>query len=189
MSQMGLLQLIIYIDKNNKGACKVIDPREKERLFEVTIAGNKHLLSVIARNNAPVNDWQDLKQEILMAFWKSLDSYDGESSGLGTWLFSVAIHTAKNFRVKNDKMKKCDEAVDSYSVFVEQGRAQPRIIEEFSGKMGELDRQVFSMYLENFSYADMSSALGVNEVNLRKRVSRIKEQLKAQYQESKNGTR
>jgi DNA-directed RNA polymerase specialized sigma24 family protein len=55
--------------------------------------------------------------------------------------------------------------------------------------MGELDRQVFSMYLENFSYADMSSALGVNEVNLRKRVSRIKEQLKAQYQESKNGTR
>lgn len=114
----------------------MIDPLEKERLFEVTIAGNKQLLSVIARNNAPINDWLDLKQEIQLAFWKSLDSYDGESSGLRTWLFSVAKHTSKNF-----------------------------------------------------SYAEISSALGVDEVNLRKRMSRIKEQLKAQYQESKNGTR
>ena len=167
----------------------MIDPREKERLFEETVAGNKQLLSVIARNNAPINDWQDLRQATLLAFWKSLDSYDGESSGLGTWLFSVAKHTAKNFRNKNYKMKKCDEAVDSNSGFVEQGRDQPRIIEKFTGKIGELDRQAFSMYLENFSYADMSSALGVDEVNLRKRMSRIKEQLKAQYQESKNGTR
>jgi DNA-directed RNA polymerase specialized sigma24 family protein len=86
-------------------------------------------------------------------------------------------------------MRKCDEAVDLNAVFVEQGQDQPRIIEEFTWKMRELDRQAFSMYLENFSYAEMSSALGVDEVNLRKRVSRIKEQLKAHYQESKNGTR
>jgi RNA polymerase sigma factor (sigma-70 family) len=174
---------------NARLPCKVIDPREKERLFEETVAGNKQLLSVIARNNAPINDWKDLRQETLLAFWKSLDSYDGESSGLGTWLFSVGKHAAMKFRDKNDKMKKCDEALDPNSVFVEQGRDQPRIIEMIAGKMGEVDRQAFSMYLENFSYADMSLALGVDEVNLRKRVSRIKEQLKAQYQESTNGTR
>ena len=167
----------------------MIDPREKERLFEVIIKENDWWLNIIARNNAPIDSRQDLKQGILLAFWKSLDSYDGESSGLRTWLFAVAKHTAKNFRNKNYKMKKCDEAVDSNSGFVEQGRDQPRIIEKFTGKIGELDRQAFSIYLENFSYADMSSALGVDEVNLRKRMSRIKEQLKAQYQESKNGTR
>jgi DNA-directed RNA polymerase specialized sigma24 family protein len=37
------------------------------------------------------------------------------------------------------------------------------------------------MYLDCLSYAEMSAALGVDEVNLRKRISRIKEQFKARY--------
>jgi RNA polymerase sigma factor (sigma-70 family) len=159
----------------------MIVPREKERLFEETVAGNKQLLDVIARNNAPRNEWQDLRQEILLAFWKSLDSYDGENSALGTWLFSVAKYAANNFRTNIDKMKKGDEAVYPNPVFVEHDRDQPRMIEEFTKKLEELDRRVFSMYLNNFSYAEMSAALGINEVNLRKRMSRIKEQFKTFY--------
>jgi DNA-directed RNA polymerase specialized sigma24 family protein len=67
------------------------------------------------------------------------------------------------------------------SIIVEQERDQIKIIEEFTGKLGELDRQVFTMYIDDISYADMSAALGCNEVNLRKRVSRIKEQFKKQF--------
>jgi RNA polymerase sigma-70 factor, ECF subfamily len=159
----------------------VIGPREKERLFEETVARNKQLLNYFVRNNAPINDRQDLTQEILTEFWKSLDSYNGERSGLGTWFFSVAKHTANNFRTNIDRMKKCDEAVYPNPGFVEQDRDQRRIIEEFTGKLGELDRRVFTMYLGNSSYAEMSEALGVNEVNLRKRISLIKEQFKTQY--------
>jgi hypothetical protein len=62
-------------------------------------------------------------------------------------------------RISGLRMNKCDEAVYSNSVFVEQDRVQPRIIEEFTGKLGELDRRVFTMYFDNFSYADMSAAL------------------------------
>jgi RNA polymerase sigma-70 factor (ECF subfamily) len=159
----------------------VIDPREKERLFEEAVAGNKQLLSVIARNNAPINDWQDLRQEILLAFWKSLDFYDGESSALGTWLFSVAKHAAKKFRDKNDRMRIRDESVYPNPGFVEQDRDQPKIIEEFTGKLGKLDRRVFTMFLDDLSYAEIYAVLGVNEVNLRKRMSRIKEHFKKRY--------
>jgi RNA polymerase sigma factor (sigma-70 family) len=161
----------------------VIDPREKERLFEEAITRNNGWLGVIARNNAPINSRQDLEQEIRMAFWKSLGSYDGESSALGTWFFSVARNTAKKFRNKNHKMKKADEAVYPNTVFVEQDRDQIRIVEEFTVMLGELDRQVFTMYLDYLSYAEMSAALGVDEANLRKRVSRIKEQFKTKYQD------
>ena len=78
-------------------------------------------------------------------------------------------------------MKKCDEAVYPNPGFVEQDQDQRRIIEEFTGKLGKLDRRVFTMYLGHSSYAEMSEALGVNEVNLRKRISLIKEQFKTQY--------
>ncbi len=73
----------------------MIDPLEKDRLFEEALAMSSQWLSVIARNNAPNNDWEDLEQEIRIAFWKSLDSYDGQSSSLGTWLYSVAMNTAR----------------------------------------------------------------------------------------------
>ncbi len=160
----------------------MIDPREKERLFEEAIAKNKQWLGVIARNNAPIDSWQDLEQEIRIAFWKSLDSY-GERSSLGTFFLSVAKNTAKKFRRRNHNTRKRDEAVYPNPVYVEQDRDPLRIVEEFTGTLGELDRQVFTMYLDDLSYAEMSAALGVDEVNLRKRVSRIKEQFKAKYQD------
>jgi DNA-directed RNA polymerase specialized sigma24 family protein len=37
------------------------------------------------------------------------------------------------------------------------------------------------MYFDNLGYAEISAVLGVNEVNLRKRMSRIKEQFKTIY--------
>jgi len=157
----------------------VIDPREKERLFEEALAENHMWLGVIARNNAPSNSWQDLEQEIWMACWESLNSYDGERSGLRTWFSSVANNTAKEFRRTNHRMRKRDEAVYPNPVFAEQDRDQLKAVQEFTERLGELDRQVFTMYLNDVSYAEMSAALVVNEVNLRKRVSRIKEQFKA----------
>jgi DNA-directed RNA polymerase specialized sigma24 family protein len=38
------------------------------------------------------------------------------------------------------------------------------------------------MYIDDLTYAEMSVALSVDEANLRKRVSRIKQQFKAKYQ-------
>jgi DNA-directed RNA polymerase specialized sigma24 family protein len=63
----------------------------------------------------------------------------------------------------------------------EQERDPLKIIEQLLYRLGELDRQVFIMYLEDVSYAEMSKALGVDEANLRERVSRIEAHLKRSY--------
>lgn len=159
----------------------MIDHREKEALFEQAIARNRGLLGLIARNNAPLDSWQDLEQEIRIALWKSLDSYDGESSKLDTWFVSVAKNTARDFKRRNHTSRKREEGIDPGPAVVDHARDELRIIEEFSTILGELDRQVFTMYLDDLSYAEMSAALGIEEVNLRKRMSRIKEQFKAIY--------
>ena len=168
-----------YIEREKPS--RVIDPREKQRAFEEAMARHDGWLAVMARNNAPRDSSEDLEQEIRVAFWESLDTYDCESSRLDTWFFSVARNTTKVFRRKNERTRKGDEAVDSNPVLVEQDPDVLSILEEFAGMLGELDRQVFKMYLDCLSYAEMSVALGVDEVNLRKRVSRIKEQFKARY--------
>jgi RNA polymerase sigma factor (sigma-70 family) len=176
----GLLREII-ICRQKREPARVIDPREKDRLFEETITRNNGWIGFLARNNAPINSWQDLEQEIRIAFWESMDSYDVERSSLETWFFSAAKNTVKKFIDKNNKTKKRDEAVYPNPVFVEQDRDELRIIEEFTRTLGKLDRQVFTMYIDDLTYAEMSVALSVDEANLRKRMSRIKEQFKEIY--------
>jgi RNA polymerase sigma-70 factor (ECF subfamily) len=159
----------------------MIDSREKIRQFEETIDKNSQWLDVVSRKNAPIDSRQDLKQEILLAFWKSLNCHDGKGSCLDTWFSSVIRNTIKDFRRKNRRMRKRDEDTYPNPDFVEQDRDPLRIVDEFSGKLGELDRQIFTMHFDDLSYAEISAALGVNEVNLRKRMSRIKEKFKTIY--------
>jgi len=159
----------------------LIDPNKKEKLFMETVAQHNQWLGVIARNNAPGDSWEDLEQEIRIAFWRSLDWYDGSNSSLGTWFHSVARNTVREFARKNHNARKGDERNYPKSIYVEQARDELRIVEDFIETLGELDRQVFTMYLDNCSYAEMSAAIGMEEATLRKRVSRIKMQFKAEY--------
>jgi RNA polymerase sigma-70 factor, ECF subfamily len=161
----------------------VIDPGEKEKLFLETIARNKRRIGLIARNNAPVNSRQDLEQDIRLAFWKAMEVYDGESSALETWFFSVAKNTIQYFKRTDRNMKKREAAVYPNQAYIEQDRDRPRIIEELMGKLGALDQKILTMHLEDFSYPEMSAALGLDEVNLRKRMSRIRQQLKTKYKD------
>jgi RNA polymerase sigma factor (sigma-70 family) len=149
--------------------------------LEETLDQYKQWLGIMARNNAPEDSWQDLEQEIRIAFWKSLDRYDGASSDIGTWFHAVAMHTAKDFKRKHRNSKKRDERVYPNSFFVEQDRDELKIVEDFINTLNQSDRQIFTMYLDDLSYAEMSAAIGVDEANLRKRMSRIKEQFKARY--------
>ncbi len=156
----------------------MIDPQEKERLFEETIGWSNGWISRIAQKYAPTNSCEDLEQEIRLAFWKRLDSCDEKVSPLRKTFYSIAGIIALKFKRKNRRMQKREEGLYSNSVYVEQERDQTSIIEEFTGKLEKLDRQIFTMYLKDSSYPEMSLVLGVNEVNLRKRMSRIKKKFK-----------
>jgi RNA polymerase sigma-70 factor, ECF subfamily len=116
-----------------------------------------------------------------IAFWKNLDSYDGQNPNLETRFHSVARKTVKAFQRTNRSGWERDACLYESPVFVEQARGQWRILEEFMGMLSDLDRQVFALYLDDTSYREMSAMLGVNEPALRKRLSRIKEQFKAKY--------
>jgi RNA polymerase sigma factor (sigma-70 family) len=156
----------------------VIDPGKKEKVIEEIMAQSSQWIRVLAKDSAPGHSWEDLEQEIYMALWQSLDRFAGRSS-LSTWVHSVAQNTVTNFSRKNHDAGEINELVYPASVLTEQNHDEERILREFIDKLAELDRQVFIMYLDDIGYRGMSEATGIDESNLRKRVSRIKEQFKA----------
>jgi RNA polymerase sigma-70 factor (ECF subfamily) len=160
----------------------LIDSHEKETLFANIVAENSRWLRMIARQNARGDTWQDLEQDILLALWRSLDRYERRSS-LATWFYAVAINTAKDFkrRKRNAERPRGILAAQPDPTHQRAYQDAVEIAEEFAGSLNDLDRYIFQMFIDDLSYREMSLATGVDEANLRKRVSRIKEQFKARY--------
>jgi RNA polymerase sigma-70 factor (ECF subfamily) len=161
----------------------LVERSQKQILFEQIVAENSRRLHVIARNNSSVDQSKDLEQEILLALWTSLDRFEGRSS-LKTWFYRVAFNTTCDFNRKRRPRKMESQALvaeepATYGNW--QNRDPIAILEEFVHSLGELDRNVFLMYLDDLSYREMSQAIQINEANLRVRVSRLKKQFESRY--------
>jgi RNA polymerase sigma-70 factor (ECF subfamily) len=161
----------------------LIPGADKQSLFEKIVEENRSRLRIIARANADANSYPDLEQEILLALWNSLDRFEGRSS-LRTWFYRVASNTVSNFlrrnhrRIRETAMAAAEEPVTGNNC---QNRDPLAILGEFTRSLGELDRMVFLMYLDNFSYSEMSEAIKVDEANLRVRMSRVKKLYESRY--------
>jgi RNA polymerase sigma-70 factor (ECF subfamily) len=161
----------------------LVERADKQRLFEQIVAENNRRLRIIARNNSPFDQRKDLEQEILLALWTSLDRFEGRSS-LTTWFYRVAINTACAFNRRNlyRRMESATLVAEEPATYGNwQNRDPIQILEEFVQSLGELDRNVFLMYLDDVPYREMSQAVQIDEANLRVRVSRMKKQFESRY--------
>jgi len=156
---------------------------ERHRIFERILAESGWRLQMIVRNNADAGSAQDLRQEILMALWRSLGTFKGKSS-LATWVYRVAMNTTITFKKNNSRPETLMAAVPEVRAGVSgkgTNRDPRRILDEFIQSLGEVDRQVFVMYLEDQSYRDMSEQTLIAEASLRKQVHRLKQEFTARY--------
>jgi RNA polymerase sigma-70 factor (ECF subfamily) len=153
---------------------------DKEQLFEAMLEKNRRRLAAIAKSYEPGDDWRDLYQEMLLQIWKSLDSFEGRSA-LDTWVYRVALNTAIAHRRKA-KEQSCyivsrSEPPEPPVVYTTSPAGPTRelhLLAEFVLTLNKVDRAVFLLYLEDFSYRQMSEIMGLTEGNIGVRLSRIK---------------
>lgn len=141
----------------------MMDPLEKQALFERIVTENAHRIHNIASNGASRDSSKDLEQDILLALWRSLDRYEGRSS-LATWFYAVAINTAKDWkrRKRNAERPRRVPATVPYGTHPRTaGQDAVEVAEEFARSLGDLDRYIFQMFLDDLSYREMSLATGV----------------------------
>lgn len=127
-------------------------------------------------------DKEDLFQEIVIQLWKAYPKFRGDSK-FSTWLYRVALNTAIS------DLRKQKTKIDlSFPEFIPKDRAD--ISEDFEkeeklkeiykaiSQLNEIDRAVVMLYLEDNSYEEMESILGINQGTLRVKMNRIKEKLR-----------
>jgi RNA polymerase sigma-70 factor, ECF subfamily len=131
---------------------------------------------------------QDLLQEVHVAIWRSLLTFDGRCS-LRTWVYRVAHYTA-NRRVLLHEMHTLDDLPDieddrgasGSAVEVDSLRRLLALIE----RLKPLDRQVILMYLEDFSAEAIGEVVGLSPRNIATKIHRVKKLLATMFHE-RNG--
>ena len=123
---------------------------------------------------------RDLSQEVFIIVWKKLETFREESSHK-TWIYRITVNKCLEF-IRKEKNKKTVPISDQeFGLKVENKEDQDVLISDLHraiAQLKELDRLIIMMVLEGQGYEDISDVIGINPVNTRVKIHRIKKRLK-----------
>lgn len=126
-------------------------------------------------------DKEDLFQEITLQAWKAYGQFRGDAK-FSTWLYRVALNTAITFFRKDKKKDFIDSVAELPDHF---HSAEKDSIEEKTqamykaiGTLSKIDKAIVMLYLEDYSYAEISEIIGITANNIAVKMNRIKVKLR-----------
>lgn len=163
-------------------------PGNQEALYQEVASSFGAALGRLAKAYEPdPHKCEDLVQEIHLALWVSLASFNGRCS-LRTWAYRVAHNTAVSRvtrrRERASKLVSLDE-------LAEEPATPPTRDEELSvvrrrlmdvvQTLQPIDRQVILLYLEDVDAASIAEIVGLSPSNIATKVHRIKKVLSQRF--------
>ncbi len=130
---------------------------------------------------------KDLYQEMMFQLWRSLPSFAGASS-IDTWVYRVALNTALTHtrrrsvhvetRLEDEHLETADlgaplDAADETLDLSEQSERLYAAID----RLGDVDRMLVTMHLDDRSYREMAEVIGISESHVGVKLHRIKKSL------------
>jgi RNA polymerase sigma-70 factor (ECF subfamily) len=127
-------------------------------------------------------DREDLFQEIVFQLWKSYASFRGQSA-FSTWMYRVALNTAISGARRNklNRLTTYTAELPNQLAQDDRGRELREQLDQLRlaiSHLSDVEKSIVVLYLEERSYEEMEAILGINQNNLRVKMSRIKDKLR-----------
>lgn len=154
-----------------------------EQLFVSQIKEHQNLIHKVCRiYTSCQDDHNDLFQEITIQLWKAYPKFRGDSK-FTTWAYRVALNTAITlFRKKKRDINAIELDSNIHKIdFTEynfEEEEQLKLMYKAIHQLGDIDKALIFMYLEDKDYSEISETLGISEVNARVKMNRVKTKLK-----------
>ena len=132
--------------------------------------------------NATLND---LYQDVVLNLWRAYPKFRRECK-ISTWIYRIALNTCISF-ILNEKnvpefvtlSREADWMTEDNDPLQEMLRQLYRMINQ----LGQLDKSIILLYLEEKSYEEMAEITGLTVTNVATKLSRIKDKLKKMKKE------
>ena len=130
-----------------------------------------------ATKNAPLND---LYQEVVLNIWKAFGKFRGESK-ISTWIYRIALNTCISFIRKEKNIPEVVTLTQEANWMADDQDELQVMLKELHlliNRLGQLDKSIILLYLEEKSYEEISEITGLTVTNVATKLSRIKEKLR-----------
>lgn len=161
-----------------------LDPVDTETRFRDLIEAWGPAIARLCRGHEadPVRR-EELRQDVLLALWRALPSFRGESS-LRTFVFRVAHNTALKHLRREVRDRSEPGVPDSLAEErTDPGRAIDRrrrreALLEGIRELPVVDRELVMLHLEGLSHAEVAEVAGLSASNVGTRLARIRDRLR-----------
>jgi RNA polymerase sigma-70 factor, ECF subfamily len=138
------------------------------------------------------SDRNDLMQDILLQLWKAYPRYSPDRP-FSTWMYRIALNVSISYLRKHTRPRRETVQFDEsqHDIAPEQSGA-PKMEErltmlgEIIRKFAPLDRALLLLYLDDRSYREIASVLGLTETNVATKLNRLKKHLRNQLTDYAN---
>jgi len=148
-----------------------------EKDFMDMIKLNERIIYKVISFYADTNQYsEDLYQDIILNLWKAFPSFRGDSK-VSTWMYRIALNTCLTFSKKNKRsLHYVDLPIDIAQV--NDNSEEIRELYKLISKLGEIERALILLYLDEKPYKEISEITGLTVTNVATKLGRIKEKLK-----------
>lgn len=160
-----------------------IDIKDLEHRFVTELENNQNIVHKVCSLYTHDRDsHNDLFQEITIQLWKAYPKFRGDSK-FSTWMYRVALNTAiTHYRKSKRRIATQDYDSVLFKIKAEEydntQEQQLQLMYNAVKELGDIDKALVFLYLEDKNYAEIADTLGISEVNARVKMNRIKTKLK-----------
>ena len=128
------------------------------------------------------DDYQDLRQDVLLNIWKGLANFRGDSSSV-TWVYRVALNTCVS-TVRKRSARPYMERLDTMPLDFpaerddDDMRERMEMLHMMISELTPVDKAIMTMWLDERSYEEIAEVTGVSKNNVGLRLHRIRERWK-----------
>jgi len=131
-----------------------------------------------------IEDRKDLEQEIVIQIWKSLSNFKGQSK-LSTWIYRVALNVSIAHNRKATRRQTINDPMDQLIIEprVEQPQKNGRTekLYQFIEQLDKFNKAIILLYLDSYSYEEISEIIGISKNNVGVKINRIKAKITNQF--------
>lgn len=122
----------------------------------------------------------DLYQEVVINLWKAYPRFRGECKS-STWVYRIGLNTCISFFRRSKRSPEVVPISVDLEAFAEDSdkTAQLRELYRMINKLGQLERALILLWLEERSYQEIAEIIGISKNNVAVKLNRIREKLKA----------
>jgi RNA polymerase sigma-70 factor (ECF subfamily) len=154
-----------------------------EHSFVEQLKENQNIIHKVCRlytNNKDAHN--DLFQEITIQLWKAYPKFRGDAK-FSTWMYRVGLNTAITlYRKSKRRVQTSEYEAFQFKIQAEEyddtEEEQLKLMYSAIHELNDIEKALVFLYLEDKDYKEISTTLGISEVNARVKMNRVKNKLR-----------